>query len=149
MISKIIYLVMGIITLEKIMPACDTTRNSENNEDAIKRCSYDGVIQWKYFPGYRPFVRGIYRSSVNSTHKGESPGALMFSLICTSIIGWVNNRKAGDLSRHRAHYDVTVMVLQSSAGKTSSSYSNIVITNFPPKTRYKVIVPNSIRHTIV
>ena len=23
--------------------------------------------------------------------------------------GWVNNRDAGDLSRHRAHYDVTVM----------------------------------------
>ena len=23
--------------------------------------------------------------------------------------GWVNNGKAGDLSRHRAHYDVTVM----------------------------------------
>ena len=23
--------------------------------------------------------------------------------------GWVNNRKAGDLRRYRAHYDVTVM----------------------------------------
>ena len=25
------------------------------------------------------------------------------------IIGWVNNREAGDLRRHRAHYDVIVM----------------------------------------
>ena len=25
------------------------------------------------------------------------------------INGWVNNREAGDLRRHRAHYDVTVM----------------------------------------
>ena len=37
-------------------------------------------------------------------------GALMFSLICTRINGWVNNREAGDLRRNRAHYDVTVMI---------------------------------------
>ena len=36
-------------------------------------------------------------------------GALMFSLICTRINGWVNNGEAGDLRRHRAYYDVTVM----------------------------------------
>ena len=34
----------------------------------------------------------------------------MFSLICAWMNGWVNNCEAGDLSRHRAHYDVTVMV---------------------------------------
>ena len=33
----------------------------------------------------------------------------MFSLICVWINGWVNNR-AGDLSRYRAHHDVTVML---------------------------------------
>ena len=38
-----------------------------------------------------------------------SGGALMLSLICTSITGCVNNRKAGDLRRDCAHYDVTVM----------------------------------------
>ena len=26
------------------------------------------------------------------------------------IEGWVNNREAGDLRRHRAHYNVTVMI---------------------------------------
>ena len=36
-------------------------------------------------------------------------GAFMFSLICFSINGWVNNGEAGDFRRHRAHYDVTVM----------------------------------------
>ena len=36
-------------------------------------------------------------------------GALMFSLICVWIIGWVNNREVGDLRRYRAHYDVIVM----------------------------------------
>ena len=33
----------------------------------------------------------------------------MFSLICAWINGWVNNCNAGDLRRHRVHYDVTVM----------------------------------------
>ena len=37
-------------------------------------------------------------------------GALMCSLICTRINSWVNNREAGHLRRHRAHYDVIVMV---------------------------------------
>ena len=35
---------------------------------------------------------------------------LMFSLICARTSGSVNNRNAGDLRRHRANYDVTVMV---------------------------------------
>ena len=35
-------------------------------------------------------------------------GALMFSLICAWISGWVNTREGDDLS-HRAHYDVTAM----------------------------------------
>ena len=62
-----------------------------------------------FFPRYWPFVRGIHRSPVNSPHKGQWRGALMFSLICVLINGWVNNREAGDLRRHRAHYDVIVM----------------------------------------
>ena len=33
----------------------------------------------------------------------------MFSMTFTRINGWVNNGEAGDLKRHRAHYDVTVM----------------------------------------
>ena len=42
-------------------------------------------------------------------HKGQWRGALMFSLICVWIHDWVNNGEAGDLRRHRGHYDVTVM----------------------------------------
>ena len=34
----------------------------------------------------------------------------MFSLICARINVWVTNGKAGDLRRHCAHYDVTIMV---------------------------------------
>ena len=71
--------------------------------------NHDDVIKWKHFTRYWPFVRGIHRSPVNSPHKGQWRGALVFTLICARINGWVNNREAGDLRRHRAHYDVIVM----------------------------------------
>ena len=45
----------------------------------------------------------------NSPVSGQWRGALVFSLICVWINGWVNNREAGDLRRYRAHYDVSVM----------------------------------------
>ena len=48
-------------------------------------------------------------SPLNSPHKGQWRGALMFSFIYTWTNGWVNNGEAGDLRRHHAHYDVTVM----------------------------------------
>ena len=70
---------------------------------------HDDVIKWKHFPRYWPFVRGYHRSPVNSPHKGHWCGTLIFSLICAWIKGWVNNRGAGDLRHHLAHYDVTVM----------------------------------------
>ena len=70
---------------------------------------HDYVIKWKHFPRYWPFVRGIHRSPVNSPHKGQWRGALIFSLICIWINDWVNNREAGDLWRYPAHYDVSVM----------------------------------------
>ena len=71
---------------------------------------HDDVIKWKHFPRNWPFVRGIHRSPVNSPHKGQWRGALMFTLICARIDGWVNTREAGDLRRYRPHYDVIVMI---------------------------------------
>ena len=50
-------------------------------------------------------------SPVNSPHKGQWRGTLMFSLIYAWISDWVNNHVSGDLRRHRAHYDVNVMCL--------------------------------------
>ena len=53
----------------------------------------------------------LCRSPVNSPHKSQWRGAaLMFSLIWAWIHSWVNNRDAGDFRRHRAHYDVIVMI---------------------------------------
>ena len=79
------------------------------------------VIKWKHFPRYWPFVRGIHRSPVNSRHTGQWRWAWKFSLICAWINVWVNNRKAGDLIRHRANYDVTVMSLFSLTSKKDRS----------------------------
>ena len=78
----------------------------------LHRRKYDDVIKWKHFPRYWPFVRGIHRSPVNSPHKGQWRGALMFSSICPWSNGWVNDGEAGDLKWHRAHYDAVVMWLR-------------------------------------
>ena len=43
-----------------------------------KFTAHDDVIKWKHFPCYWPFVRGIHRSPVNSPHKGQWRGALIF-----------------------------------------------------------------------
>ena len=80
-----------------------------NYKFAVLSLQHDDVIKWKHFPRHWPCVRGINRSPVNSPHKGQWRGALMFPLVCVWINDWVNNRGAGDLKRHRAHYDVTVM----------------------------------------
>ena len=75
-------------------------------------CDHDDVIKWKHFPCYWPFVWEIHWSPVNSTPHppGQWRGALMFSLICIWINGWVNSGEAGDLRCYRTHYDVTVMI---------------------------------------
>ena len=52
---------------------------------------------------YWLFVRGIHRSPVNSRHKGLWRGALIFSLMCVWLNGWVNNDEDRDLRRYRAH----------------------------------------------
>ena len=61
--------------------------------------------QMETFPRYWPFTGNRWIPLT----KGQWRAALMFSLICAWINGWVNNREAGDLRRHRAHYDVTVI----------------------------------------
>ena len=42
-------------------------------------------------------------------HTKASDAELWCFFICAWINGWVNNREAGDLRRHRVHYDVMVM----------------------------------------
>ena len=58
------------------------------------------------------FVLGIHRWPVDSPPKVQWRGALIFSLIYAWTNIWANNRDAGDLRRHRTHYDVTVKALR-------------------------------------
>ena len=51
----------------------------------------------------------LHRPPVDSPHKVQWRGVLMFSLICTRTNGWANDRDAGDLRCHRVDYDITVM----------------------------------------
>ena len=53
---------------------------------------------------------GDHQSPVDFPHKGQRGGTLMFSLICAWTSDSANPQDAGDLRRHRPHYDVTVMV---------------------------------------
>ena len=80
---------------------------------------------------YLPFVVEMHRSMMTSSNgnifrvtghlcgeftglrwiprtKASDAELLMFSLICTRINGWINNREAGDLRHHRSHCDVIV-----------------------------------------
>ena len=83
-------------------------------------------------PVYFPSQRGTWRRhqmdhllrticARNSQVTGEFPTqrsvtrSFDFSLICAWMDGWVNNREAGDLRRHRAYYDVTVLSTAESA----------------------------------
>ena len=73
-----------------------------------------GLLSWwrhqmETFSASLAFVPGNHRSPVNSPHKGQCHGALIFSLICVWINDWVNNREDGEFRRHRDYYDVTVM----------------------------------------
>ena len=68
---------------------------------------HDDVIKWKHFPRYWPWdFTGHW---LISRTKASDAELWCFLWSAPWINGWVNNREAGDLRRHRAHYDVIVM----------------------------------------
>ena len=70
---------------------------------------HDDVIKWKHFLRYWPFVWGIHRSPVNSPHK--RPVTRSFDVFFDLRLNRRLNKQSGRrwFSRHRAHYDVTIM----------------------------------------
>ena len=64
----------------------------------------------KHFPRHWPFVRGIHRSPMNSRTKPNDAELWCFLWFAPWINGWVKNREASDLGRHRAHYYVIVVI---------------------------------------
>ena len=71
--------------------------------------NHDDVIKWKYFPRYWPFVREFTGHRWNPRTKASDAELGCFLWSAPWINGWINNRKSGDLRRHRGHYDVNVM----------------------------------------
>ena len=71
--------------------------------------AHDDVIKWKHFPCHWFFVRGIHRYRWIPLTKARDAELWCLSLICAWINGWVNNREAGELRRHRAHNYVIVI----------------------------------------
>ena len=71
----------------------------------------DDVIKWEHFPRYWPFVLGILRSPGNSPKR---PVTRSFDVFVDLRLDKRQSKKsrgeAGDLRRHRAHYDVTAMI---------------------------------------
>ena len=69
----------------------------------VTHTQHDDVIKWKHFPRYWPIVRGIHRSTVNSPHKGQWHGALIFSLkrLSKQSWGWWFETLSHPLWRHR------------------------------------------------
>ena len=57
--------------------------------------------QMETFSALLVLCAGIHRSPVNSPHKGQWRGDLMFSLMWAWTNGWANSRQAGDLRSHR------------------------------------------------
>ena len=90
----------------------------------VMLCFIHVISWWRHqmeaFSALLAICAGNSPASVNSPHKGQWRGALMFSLICAGTNGWANNQDAGHLRRHRAHYDVTVMFYPYSSGIASS-----------------------------
>ena len=68
---------------------------------------HDDIIKWKHFPRYWSFVQGIHRSPMNSPHKGQWCGVLLYSLNCAlnrclskHSWGWWFETPLCSLSRH-------------------------------------------------
>ena len=89
----------------------DATPSGVNKNLMLQLESSWSRHQMETFSALLALCAEIRRLPVNSPHKGQWRGALVFALICAWTNGWVNNRDAGDLRRHRARYGVTVMYI--------------------------------------
>ena len=78
-------------------------------------------------------VTGLLCGEFNSPYTGQWRGVLMFSLICTWINDWENNREADDFRRYRTHYDVIVMWLKNVTTRTKNQEQSD--TNFAADSR--------------
>ena len=89
--------------------------NTSNIWIPVRHRNHDDVIKWEHFLRYWLFVREIHQSPVNSPHKGQWRGALMFTLICARINGkqawgWWFETLLWSLWRHCNDMDKMVLI---------------------------------------
>ena len=69
---------------------------------------YGVVVKWKCLPLYLPYAMEIHPLSVDSSHKGQYCGSLMFSLLLAWRSCWTNSWNAR-LKTHQLSYNDTVI----------------------------------------
>ena len=85
--------------------------------------------QMETFSALRAICAG--NSLVNSPHKGQWCGALMFSLICAWINDWTNNGEAGDLRRHRAWINGRVNNGEAGDLRRHRAHDDVIVMTLP------------------
>ena len=93
---------------------------------------YDDIIKWKHFRATGPLC---VESRWIPCTKVSDAELWCFLWICAWINRWVTNREAGDLKRHRAHYDVIVMYVYRPDIIQNSVWSSQISWNFRPSAR--------------
>ena len=90
------------------------------SQSGTNTSEHGGVIKWKYFPRYWVFVRELHRLILLT--KASDAELWCFPWSTPEQNGWANNQDAGDLKRHRAHYDIIVMKQYDDAFRAPSLY---------------------------
>ena len=87
------------------IPFCETYVNINRNFITLINRPHDIILCGQSCGMMTSSNGNIFRviDTLCSPHKGQWRRALMYSLVCAWINGWVNNREAGDLRRHRVH----------------------------------------------
>ena len=105
--------VMQILEIFHFLVALKSTSNLKsialfgNQESSlIKILSHDDVIKWKHFPRNGPLWG---KPPVTVGFPSQWPVTRSFDVFI-DLNGWANNGEAGDWRRHRAHYDVIVII---------------------------------------
>ena len=80
-----------------------------SSPSSVKSLAHDDVIKWKHFSRPWPLCREFARHRWIPLTKAMDAELWCFLWSAPWIYRWVNNREAGDLRGHRAHYDIIVM----------------------------------------
>ena len=105
-------------TLVQVMAWCRQATSQYLNQCWLSSMSPYGVTRPQWINCCKTFVnvKGVCgKSLVTSEFPSQRPVTRSFEIYIYIYLtnGWANNRDAGDLRRHCAHYDVIVMVFES------------------------------------